>query len=90
MSGNTGLDVSFNPDLEALPNASFSGLVKGIKAFMPDKSEKDIMIKSCNIWASVHGLVGILSRSEWRGTRTETLTSIEKNLEEYLEKTTFS
>jgi hypothetical protein len=48
------------------------------------------MIKAYNVWASVHGLVGILRRSEWQGNRTETLEWIEKNLEEYLEKTIFS
>ena len=90
MFGNTGLDISSYPDLEALSNASFSGLVNGIKAFMPNKSEKEIMIKAYNLWASVHGLVGILRRSEREGNRTETLKWIEKNLEEYLEKTTFS
>jgi AcrR family transcriptional regulator len=90
MFGNTGLDISSYPDLEALSNASFSGLVNGIKAFMPNKSEKEIMIKAYNLWASVHGLVGILRRSEREGNRTETLEWIEKNLEEYLEKTTFS
>ena len=48
------------------------------------------MIKAYNLWASVHGLVGILRRSERERNRTETLEWIEKNLEEYLEKTTFS
>ena len=57
---------------------------------MPNQSEKEVMIKAYNVWASVHGLVGILRRSEWQGNRTETLEWIEKNLEEYLEKTIFS
>ncbi len=90
MFGNSDLDMSLYPDLEALSNASFNGLVEGVKAFMPNKSEKDIMIKSYNVWASVHGLVGILRRLEWEGNKTETLEWIEKNLEDYLEKTTFS
>ena len=47
------------------------------------------MVKSYNVWASVHGIVGILRRSKWQGKQTETLEWIENNLEEYLEKTTF-
>ena len=90
MFGNTDIDMSFYPDLEAVSNAAFRGTVEGVKAFMPNESEKEVMIKAYNVWASVHGLVGILRRSEWQGNRTETLEWIEKNLEEYLEKTIFS
>ena len=90
MFGNTNIDMSFYPDLEALSNASFSGTVEGVKALRPNESEKEVMIKAYNVWASVHGLVGILRRSKWQGNRTESLEWIEKNLEEYLEKTTFS
>ena len=89
MFGNTDLDMSLYPDLEALSDASFSGIVEGLKAFMPDESDNDIMIKAYNVWASVHGIVLILRRSKWEGKRTETLEWIENNLEEYLETTTF-
>ena len=89
MFGNTDLDMSLYPDLEALSDASFSGIVEGLKAFMPDESDNDVMIKAVNVWASVHGIVGILRRSKWQGKRTETLEWIENNLEEYLEMTTF-
>ena len=51
--------MSLYPDLEALSDASFSGIVE------------------------------ILRRSKWHRKRTETLELIEKNLEEYLEMTTF-
>ena len=89
MFGNTDLDMSLYPDLETLSDASFSGIVEGLKAFMPDESDNDIMIKAYNVWASVHGIVLILRRSKWEGKRTETLEWIENNLEEYLEMTTF-
>ena len=89
MFGNTDLDMSLYPDLEALSDASFSGIVEGLKSFMPDESDNDVMIKAVNVWASVHGIVGILRRSKWQGKRTETLEWIENNLEEYLEMTTF-
>ena len=89
MFGNTDLDMSLYPDLEALSDASFSGIVEGLKAFMPDESDNDIMIKAYNVWASVHGIVLILRRSKWEGKRTEALEWIENNLEEYLEMTTF-
>ena len=89
MFGNTDLDMSLYPDLEALSDASFSGIFEGLKAFMPDESDNDVMIKAYNVWASVHGIVGILRRSKWQGKQTETLEWIENNLEEYLEMTTF-
>ena len=89
MFGNTDLDMSLYPDLEALSDASFSGIVEGLKAFMPDESDNDIMIKAYNVWASVHGIVLILRRSKWEGKRTETLEWIENNLEDYLKMTTF-
>ena len=89
MFGNTDLDMSLYPDLEALSDASFSGIVEGLKSVMPDESDNDVMIKAVNVWASVHGIVGILRRSKWQGKQTETLEWIENNLEEYLEKTTF-
>jgi len=56
---------------------------------MTDKSEKDVMIKAYNVWASVHGIVGILRRSKSQGKQTQNLEWIENNLEEYLEMTTF-
>ena len=86
----TDIDMSLYPDLEFLANASFNGVVEGVKSFMPNNSENEIMIKAYNISASVHGLVGILRRSDWQGNRTETLEWIENNLEEYLKMTTFS
>ena len=89
MFGNTDLDMSLYPDLEALSDASFSGIVEGLKAFMPDESDNDIMIKAYNVWASVHGIVLILRQSKWEGNRTETLEWIENNLEDYLKMTTF-
>ena len=48
-------------------------IVEGLKSFMPDESENDVMIKAVNVWASVHGIVGILRRSDWQGNRNETL-----------------
>ena len=56
---------------------------------MPDESENDVMIKAYNVWASVHGIVGILRRSDWQEGKNESLEWIENNLEEYLEMTTF-
>ena len=50
-----------------------SEIVEGLKSFMPDESENDVMIKAVNVWASVHGIVGILRRSDWQGNRNETL-----------------
>ena len=89
MFGNTDIDMSFYPDLEALSNASFSGTVEGVKALRPNESEKEVTIKAYKVWASVHGLFGILRRSEWQLNRTETLEWFENNLEEYLKMTTF-
>ena len=89
MFGNTDLDMSLYPDLEAMSDASFRGVLEGLKSFMPDESENDVMIKAVNVWASVHGIAGILRRSKGQGKQTETLEWIENNLEEYLEKTTF-
>ena len=56
---------------------------------MPDKSDKDAITKAYHIWASVHGIVGILRQSKLQGKKSETLDWIENNLEEYLEMTTF-
>ena len=90
MFGNIDLDMSLYPDLEAQSNVSFDGLIEGLKSFMPDSSEKNLMIKAVNIWASVHGLVGLLRRGGLHSNRTERLEWIENNLEEYLETTTFN
>ena len=81
--------MSLYPDLEALSDASFSGIVEGLKSFMPNASENDVMKKVYNVWASVHGIVGILRRSKWQEKQNETLDWVENNLEEYLEMTTF-
>ena len=89
MFGNTDLDMSLYPDLEAMSDASFSGIVEGLKSFMPDESENDVMIKAVNIWASVHGLVGILRRSDLQTNKDKRLKWIKNNLEEYLKMTTF-
>jgi hypothetical protein len=56
---------------------------------MPDASDKDVMIKAVNIWASVHGLVGILRRSDLQTNKDKRLKWIKNNLEEYLKMTTF-
>ena len=85
----TDINMSLYPDLETLSDASFGGIVEGLKSFMTDRSENDVMIKAYNVWASVHGIVGILRRSKWQGKQTENLEWIENNLEEYLEMTTF-
>ena len=85
----TDIDMSLYPDLETLSDASFSGIVEGLKSFMTDRSENDVMIKAYNVWASVHGIVGILRRSKSQGKQTQNLEWIENNLEEYLEMTTF-
>ena len=90
MFGNTDLDMSLYPDLEAMSDASFRGVLEGLKSFMPDESENDVMLKAYKVWASVHGIVGILRRSKWQGKQTEILEWIENNLEEYLEMTTFN
>ncbi len=47
------------------------------------------MIKAVNIWASVHGLVGILRRSDLQANKDKRLKWIKNNLEEYLKMTTF-
>ena len=89
MFGNIDFDMSLYPDLEALFDSSFMGIIEGLNSFMPDASDKDIMIKAVNIWASVHGIVGILRQSKLQSKRPETLEWIENNLEEYLKMTTF-
>ena len=88
--GNIDLDMDLYPDLKEQLNASFDGLIEELTPFMPDASEQDIKIKAVNIWASVHGLVGILRRGDWQDKKMETLEWIENNLEEYLQLTTFS
>ena len=90
MFGNIDIDMTLYPDLKAVSNASFDGLVEGVRAFIPNKSRKEILIKAHNVWASVHGIVGILRRSEWQGSETETTEWIKENIEDYLKMTTFS
>ncbi len=90
MFGNIDFDMSPYPDLKTLYEASFNGAVEGVKSKMPNESEKYAMIKAYNVWASVHGIVGLLRRSKWQGEKTETLEWIENNLEEYLKMTTFT
>ena len=89
MFGNIDIDMHLYPDLHEQLNASFDGLVEGLRPFMPDASEQDIKIKAVNIWASVHGLVGILRQGVWQANKIESLEWIENNLEEYLQLTTF-
>ena len=60
--------MSLYPDLEALSDVSFSRIVEGLKSFMPDGSDNDVMIKAVNVWASVHGIVGILDDRNGRET----------------------
>jgi AcrR family transcriptional regulator len=90
MFGNIDIDMTLYPDLKAVSNASFDGLVEGVRAFIPNKSRKEILIKAHNVWASVHGIVGILRRSEWQGSETETTEWIKENIEDYLKMTTFN
>jgi len=87
--GNTYIDMNLYPDLEALSNASFDGLVEGVKFFMPNKTQKEILIKAHSVWASVHGIVGILRRFECQPRENETLEWIKENIEDYLEMTIF-
>ncbi|MGB2219982.1 MAG: TetR/AcrR family transcriptional regulator [Henriciella sp.] len=89
MYGNSDLDMALYPDLKALSDASFNGVVEGLKSFMPDEAENLVIIKAYNVWASVHGIVGILRRSKWQGKQSGNLEWIENNLEEYLTLTTF-
>jgi len=90
MFGNIDIDMTLYPDLKAVSNASFDGLVEGVRAFIPNKSRKEILIKAHNVWASVHGIVGILRRSEWQGSETETTEWIKENIEDYLKMKTIS
>ena len=90
MFGNTDLDMSLYPDLEEQSNAAFDGVLEALKDFMPDSAEKDTRIKAINIWASVHGLVGLLRNGDSHVTKSKDLKWIENNLEEYLQMTTFS
>ena len=85
MFGNTDFNKSLYPDLKEQSNAAFDGILEALKDFMPDSTEKDRAIKAINIWASVHGLVGLLRNGD-----SEYLKWIENNLEEYLQMTTFS
>jgi len=48
--GNTDIDMNLYPDLEALSNASFDGLVEGVKSFMPNKTQKEILIKAHGVF----------------------------------------
>jgi len=90
MFGDNDLEMSLYPDLEVLSNASFKGAIEGVKVFMPNESNEEIIIKAYNVWASCHGLIGILRRSDVPSKKGKTLHWIEDNLEEYLMKTTFS
>ena len=90
MFGDNDLEMSLYPDLEVLSNASFKGAIEGVKVFMPNESNEEIIIKAYNVWASCHGLIGILRRSDVPSKKSKTLHWIEDNLEEYLMKTTFT
>jgi AcrR family transcriptional regulator len=89
MFENNNINISHYPELEAISDFSFSGIVKGVQIFIPDASEKELMIKAINIWASIHGLIGILRRARLQTRKTKELEWIENNLEEYLKMTTF-
>ena len=56
---------------------------------MPDAAEKEIRIKAINVWASVHGLVGLLRNGGSHDSKSKDLQWIEDNLEDYLKMTTF-
>ena len=89
MFGNMDLDTSLAPDLQMHSDAAFDGLIEGLKPFMPDETERAIRIKAINIWASVHGLVGLLRSGDAHDGKSEELEWIRNNLETYLEMTTF-
>ena len=82
-------DVSLYPELKTIREKAFDSIVEGVKASSSDKSEKEIMLKAYNIWASVHGIIGILRSSTGQEDEPEILAWIEQNLEEYLRMTTF-
>lgn len=52
--------MALNPELEADRKNLLNGLVQGVKSFMPEPGERDIMLKAQNIWASVNGLVLVI------------------------------
>ena len=89
MFGSMDLDTSPAPDLQMQSEAAFDGLLEGLKPFMPDETDRDIRIKAINIWASVHGLVGLLRRGDVQDVKSKDLEWIRNNLETYLEMTTF-
>ena len=89
MFGNTDSDMSLSPDLQMQSKAAFDGLIEGLRPFMPDGTDRDIRIKAINVWASVHGIVGLLRRGDAQDGKSEELEWIENNLETYLEMTTF-
>ncbi len=90
MFGNIDSNMSLYPDLEAQHNAAFNEVSVALKLLKPDAAEKDIRIKAVNIWASVHGLIGFLRRGDSQDIKSEELTWIENNIEEYLKMTTFN
>ena len=69
MFGNIDIDMHLYSELKEQLNASFDRLGEGSRPFMPDASEKDIKIKAVNIWASVHGFVGILRQGMWQAKK---------------------
>jgi len=87
--GDTFLDLSFYPDLQAQSNEAFDGVLEGLKPFMPDAAEKEIRIKAINVWASVHRLVGLLRHGDSHDGKSKDLQWIKDNLEDYLKMTTF-
>ena len=89
MFGNKDPDMSLDPDLQMQSNAAFDGLIEGLRPFMPDEPERAIRIKAINIWAAVHGLVGILRHGDTQDGKSEELEWVKNNLETYLEMTTF-
>ena len=89
MFGPMDPDMSLGPDLQMQSKAAFDGLLEGLKPFMPDETERAIRIKAINIWASVHGLVGLLRSGDAHDGKSEELEWIRNNLETYLEMTTF-
>ena len=90
-----------NDQLGTLNNISDSNIINAKKLVIEGKtislsrnmskeSNEEIIIKAYNVWASCHGLIGILRRSDVPSKKSKTLHWIEDNLEEYLMKTTFT
>ena len=56
---------------------------------LKDKIYLEVKLIPTHIWVYVHGLVGILRRSDLQANKDKRLKWIKNNLEEYLKMTTF-